>query len=101
MPWFSDPTSGVSEHTNPGIRGMTCVNVGCDGLGRVTTRPGARTCGLVGGCAVDGCEVEAGRFGQVERGQNGLLVAGGGRALGDAAVGGGEGDQVHAVEFVA
>ena len=22
-----DPTSGVSEHTNPGIRGMTCVNV--------------------------------------------------------------------------
>jgi len=40
-------------------------------------------------------------FGQVERSQDGLLVAGEGRALGDAAVGGGEGDQVHAVEFVA
>ena len=56
----------------------------------------------VGGGAGAGCEVEVfGGFGQVERGEDGLLVAGEGGALGDAAVGGGEGDQVHAVEFVA
>src|SRR2546430_15206857 len=49
-----------------------------------------------------GCEVEVfGGFGQVERGQDGLLVDGEGRALCVAAVGGGQGDQVHAVEFVA
>ena len=49
-----------------------------------------------------GCEVEvAGWFGQVEGGEDGFLVAGEGGALGDATVGGGEGDQVHAVEFVA
>ena len=56
----------------------------------------------VGRGGFEGCEVEVlGRFGQVERGEDGLLVAGEGRALRDAAVGGGEGDQVHAVEFVA
>jgi hypothetical protein len=33
--------------------------------------------------------------------QDGLLAGGGGGALGDLAVGGGEGDQVHTVEFVA
>jgi hypothetical protein len=49
-----------------------------------------------------GCEVEvAGRFGQVEGGQDGFLPAGEGGALRDAPVGGGQGDQVHAVEFVA
>ena len=59
---------------------MTCVNVGCDGLGRVTTRPGARTCGLVGKCTVDRCEVGdwwAG-FEQVKRDQvvfSSLVVA--------------------------
>ena len=42
-----------------------------------------------------------GGSGRSRRGEDGLLVAGEGRALGDAAVGGGEGDQVHAVEFVA
>jgi hypothetical protein len=48
-----------------------------------------------------GCQVEIfGGFGQVERGQDGFLVGGAGGALRDAAVGGGEGDQVHAVEFV-
>jgi hypothetical protein len=49
----------------------------------------------------DGGEVEeAGWFGQVERGQDGALARGGQAALGDAAVGGGQGDQVHAVQLV-
>ena len=66
----------------------------------ITSTP--RLTGLsVGGSVVAGCEVEvAGRFGQVEGGEDGLVPAGEGGALGDAAVGGGEGDQVHAVEFV-
>src|SRR5687767_3973777 len=56
----------------------------------------------VGGGADAGSEVEVfGGFGQVERGQDGLLAVGGRGALRDAAVGGGEGDQVHAGEFVA
>jgi hypothetical protein len=55
----------------------------------------------VGGSVGAGCEVEvAGWFGQVEGGQDGLVAAGEGGALRDAAVGGGQGDQVHAVEFV-
>lgn len=69
------------------------------------TRPvirAGRSVGDADGGVGAGCEVEvAGRFGQVERGEDGLLVAGQGRALRDAAVGGGEGDRVHAVEFVA
>lgn len=49
-----------------------------------------------------GGEVEVfGWLGQLEHVQDGFLCAGGGRALGDAAVGGGQGDLVHAVEFVA
>ena len=60
--------------------------------------PVIRAGSSVGGGVDGGCEVEVfGGFGQVERSQDGLLVAGEGRALGDAAVGGGEGDQVHAV----
>lgn len=55
----------------------------------------------VGGVGA-GCEVEvAGRFGQVEGGEDGLVAAGQGGTLGDTAVCGGQGDQVHAVEFVA
>src|SRR6185312_5810234 len=49
-----------------------------------------------------GGELEVlGRFGQFERGQDGLLPAGDGGALRDLPVGCGQGDQVHAVEFVA
>ena len=40
-------------------------------------------------------------FEQVQGGQDGLLSGGDGRALGDAAVRGGHGDQVHAVHLVA
>jgi hypothetical protein len=48
-----------------------------------------------------GGEVEEFRwFGQVKGVQDGLLAGGGRRALRDLAVGGGEGDQVHPVEFV-
>jgi len=34
------PTSGVGEHTNPEICGLTCGKVELAGLGRVTTRSG-------------------------------------------------------------
>jgi hypothetical protein len=40
-------------------------------------------------------------LGEFEGGQDGLLADGGGGALGDVAVGGGQGDQVHTVQFVA
>jgi len=43
---------------------------------------------------------EAGRLGQLERGQDGFLPGGGGRALSDLSVGCGQGDQVHPVHFV-
>ena len=56
----------------------------------------------VGGSVRAGCEVEvAGWFGQVEGGKDGFVATGEGRALGDAVIGGGQGDQVDAVEFVA
>src|SRR3954451_2168945 len=49
-----------------------------------------------------GCEVEeAGRFGQVEGGEDGLVPGGERGALGDLAVAGGEGDRVRRVELVA
>ncbi|HYB39496.1 MAG TPA: hypothetical protein VEF72_29765 [Mycobacterium sp.] len=37
---LADPTSGVGEHTNPEICGLTCGKVELAGLGRVTTRSG-------------------------------------------------------------
>src|SRR5512135_1149529 len=43
---------------------------------------------------------ELGWFAQAQRLQNGLLAGGERGSLGDLAVGGGEGDQVRAVEFV-
>jgi hypothetical protein len=66
---------------------------------RVTYRTGVE---VWSGLAARGGEVEVfGWFRQLERVEDGLLAAGGGGALRDAAVGGGQGDQVHAVELVA
>jgi hypothetical protein len=44
---------------------------------------------------------EAAWFAHVEGGEDAGLAWGGGRALSDSAFGGGHGDEVHAVEFVA
>jgi hypothetical protein len=76
---------------------------GMSGFGSCYYTAGCSSAGLsVGGSVVAGCEVEVlGGFRQVEGGEDGLVPAGEGGALRDAAVGGGEGDQVHAVEFVA
>ena len=61
-----------------------------------------RTGGLRGLAAVGQGEVEElGGFGEVERAEQGLLAGCGRGTLGDLAVAGGEGDQVHPVEFVA
>lgn len=54
------------------------------------------------GSAVGEADLEVlGWFGQLERGEDGLLSGGADRALRDLAVGGDEGDQAHAVELVA
>ena len=53
---------------------------------------------VAGGGVGDGGEVvEAGRLGQLQGVQDGALVGGGLAALGDGAVAGGQGDQVHPV----
>src|SRR5665811_2593221 len=54
--------------------------------------------GSVGG---DGEVEEPWWLGELERSQDGLLPGCGGRALCDLTLGGGQGDQVHPVEFVA
>lgn len=57
--------------------------------------------GLVGGVVAGGDFEVLGWFGQVECGQDALLPGGEDGALRDAALGGGQGDQMHAVEFLA
>ncbi len=79
---------------------LTCGNAPRAAPGRVTTTAGVM--GAVSASVARGGEVEeAGWLGELERGQDGLLPGGGGRALRDVSVGGGQGDQVHAVKFVA
>ena len=65
----------------------------------MTTRPGSSVAGRSG--VGDGELEELGWFGQVERGEDGLVTRCAGGTLRDVAVAGGQGDQVHAVEFVA
>jgi hypothetical protein len=67
---------------------------GMSGFGSCYYTAGCSSAGLsVGGSVVAGCEVEVlGGFRQVEGGEDGLVPAGEGGALRDAAVGGGEGD---------
>ena len=58
--------------------------------------------GWWGCCGSADGEVEVpGRFGQLQGGEDGLLPGGGQATLRDVAGWGGEGDQGHAVEFVA
>jgi hypothetical protein len=84
------------------FRALIRANVECAEFGRVTTRREVGVPSVFDGRVGAGCEVEVfGGFGQVEGGQDGLVATGEGRALGDAALGGGQGDQVHAVQFVA
>ena len=52
-------------------------------------------------CCWGGCSRRSGGFGQVERAEQGLLAGGGRGALGDLPGVGGQGDQVHPVEFAA
>src|SRR5664280_3776095 len=65
--------------------------------GRTTTR--SRYQGLRGRCRKLEVEVAA-RLAQFERREDLRLAGRGGRALGDAALGGLHGDEVHAIELV-
>src|SRR3954447_20997339 len=92
----TDRTSEDHEHTTACTWRLTCGNVGRSEWGRVTTGRWCRSAAGGGG------EVEeAGWFGQVQGGEDRLVPGGEGGTLGDLAVAGGEGDQMHPVELLA
>ncbi len=95
-----DRTSADDAHTRALIMLLTCACGPSGDQGRVTTRWWCQRTGGVSRCRRGEVEEPRG-VGELEGGQDRLLAGGGGGALRDVAVGGGQGHQVHAVEFVA